>query len=260
MGCLTGHRGRGRPGPSERKPDKTPIGLGARRDDHRVLHPTRRHGIRRTFSAAAGAVKDLDPRADGFCMYRCQHCEELHFAADQARHCAACGDDWVPGAIDAAKRKARRGPLPWAKKMALRSRERWTSSERRLWAGLKSVLPEAVIRPQWCLPGCDYRVDFFLPDLELVVEVDGGSHRGREGPDRLRSLDIRALGYDVARATAAHVRADTNFIVAQLAFRVETCLTPSPRADEEPEDADCQGADLAVPPSWATAAYDSGLW
>ncbi len=170
-------------------------------------------------------------------MYRCHHCEDLHFAADQARQCAACGGDWIPGAIDEAKRKARRGPVPWLTKMAFRSRQRWTDSERRLWACLRAALPGQEIHPQWCLPGCDYRVDFLISALGLVVEVDGESHRGREGADRLRSLDLRALGYDVARATAEHVQRDAAFIVSQLTFRIDTHLALPASMPEEPADA-----------------------
>jgi very-short-patch-repair endonuclease len=118
--------------------------------------------------------------------------------------------------------------------MAYRCDQAWTPSERRLWRLLRDGLPEIDAHPQWCLPGCDYRVDLFIPALGLVLEVDGLSHRGREGADRLRSMDLRALGYEVARVRARDVWRRAGSIVAQLAFRAHIVVSPPPPAAEEP--------------------------
>ena len=167
-------------------------------------------------------------------MYRCFHCEELHFSSDQAWCCADCGQDWLPGAIAEAERQLRRGPVPWWYKMAVRVRQPWTTSERALWNSLHRALVSEPIYSQWWLPGLDYRVDFLLPRPGLVVEVDGGSHRQKEGADRLRSLDIRANGYEVLRATRTDVMQDPDGIAAQIAFRVqETSRTTLRTQDAE---------------------------
>ena len=170
-------------------------------------------------------------------VYRCFHCQDLHFSADQGRHCAACEEARIGGAVEEARRRAKRGPVPWRRKVAFRSGQRWTPSERRMWSCLHAALPGEAILAQWCIPGCDYRVDFLLPVLGLVLEVDGRSHHGREGADMLRSMDLRALGYEVTRAAAEHVRRDGGFIASQIAFRVHAYLASEPSPAEEPAEA-----------------------
>jgi very-short-patch-repair endonuclease len=119
-------------------------------------------------------------------------------------------------------------------KMAYRARECRTPSERWLERHLRVGLPHVHTEAQWCFAECDYRVDFFIPALGMVLEVDGLSHRGREGADRLRSMDLRALGYEVARVRARDVRRRAGSIVAQLAFRAHIVVSPPPPAAEEP--------------------------
>jgi len=119
------------------------------------------------------------------------------------------------------RRQRRRGEVDWAFKMRVRREVLWTRSERHLWRVLRRAL-RGRVRIQWWLLGTDYRVDFYIPTIELAVEVDGSSHRGREGADRYRSRDIRDCRYDVARVTIEDVFGDTERIVAHLRFRVET--------------------------------------
>ncbi len=42
-------------------------------------------------------------------------------------------------------------------------------------------------------------VDFYCPELKLVIEVDGGVHRLRETEDAARDERLRAAGFEVAR-------------------------------------------------------------
>jgi hypothetical protein len=114
------------------------------------------------------SVKSAEALADLVGVYRCYHCKDLHFATDQAWRCAACGEDWVPDAVEEAERQARRGPVPWRYKMAVRIRQSWTATERMLWRSLRGAAPNEEILHQWWLPGCDYRVDFLLPSIDLV--------------------------------------------------------------------------------------------
>jgi very-short-patch-repair endonuclease len=50
-----------------------------------------------------------------------------------------------------------------------------------------------------------YIADFFTPSVELVVEVDGGVHRGSRAADRRRDEKLRRLGDRVVRVQAALV-------------------------------------------------------
>ena len=144
-------------------------------------------------------------------MYLCHHCKDRHFAADQARNCAEVGDDWIPGAVEEVLRQAERGPVSWWYKMTIRKQQqKWTTSERALWRALKRVLPRGALRYQWWISGCGYRVDFVIPSVRLVIEVDGSSHDGRDGADRLRSMDIGDLNYEIARATVEDVMRDAD--------------------------------------------------
>ena len=48
-------------------------------------------------------------------------------------------------------------------------------------------------------------VDFFAPEVRLAVEVDGGSHRGREARDRDRDAYLAAYGVRTLRVSASDV-------------------------------------------------------
>jgi very-short-patch-repair endonuclease len=50
-------------------------------------------------------------------------------------------------------------------------------------------------------------VDFAAPAARLVVEVDGGYHARRVGPDARRDAALRALGWRVVRVDAGTVMA-----------------------------------------------------
>lgn len=135
--------------------------------------------------------------------------------------------------MERAYRERVRGPLSWDIKLRWRRNQPPTRSESRLLRHLRRLLPGETILSQWWLEECDYLVDFFVPEMRLVVEVDGDSHRGREGADRHRSSRIRESGYEVARATADHVMADARHIATQIAFRVfeerdRAAATPEP--------------------------------
>jgi very-short-patch-repair endonuclease len=44
--------------------------------------------------------------------------------------------------------------------------------------------------------------DFCAPSNQLVVELDGGIHALRRGPDARRDLKLRRLGFRVVRVSA----------------------------------------------------------
>lgn len=147
-------------------------------------------------------------------MYRCGHCEDLHFAARQARTCWELGESWRPGFESA---EARTVVLTWEKKKEYRREQSRTEAEGEFFRLLCEIFPRDRFLMEWWPDGRPYRADCLIE--RLVVEVDGPSHRGREGYDRYRSAQIRGDGYEVLRVTNHDVLARGDEIVTQIAYR-----------------------------------------
>jgi very-short-patch-repair endonuclease len=79
-----------------------------------------------------------------------------------------------------------------------------TPSEEALWLALRGGALGVAFKRQVVLGG-RYIVDFFAPSVGLVVEVDGGVHRGSHCADRRRDEKLQRLGYRVVRLEAALV-------------------------------------------------------
>ena len=91
---------------------------------------------------------------------------------------------------------------------ALRMRHAPTRSEAALWTTLSGRRAGGVqFRRQYVLGG-RWIADFAAPAARLVVEVDGGAHRGRERHDARRDRALAALGYRVLRLDAELVLRD----------------------------------------------------
>lgn len=97
----------------------------------------------------------------------------------------------------------------------------WTMPERQMRRALDEALPGEV-RSQWWIPGCDHRVDLFIPSVSLAIEVDGASHDGRHGPDRLRSCTLRSNGVTIVRIPNQRAMTDAPRLAALIAERVRT--------------------------------------
>lgn len=151
-------------------------------------------------------------------MYRCFHCRDLHVVADQARECSISDDAWFADALVEVDRILQRGPIPWDVKRAMRDETEWTLPERRMWNALNRELP-GEIRSQWWVPGCDYRVDLFIPAASIAVEVDGASHAGRAGADRLRSSVLRSHGVTIVRIPNALAMSEAEHLAERVARR-----------------------------------------
>lgn len=87
-----------------------------------------------------------------------------------------------------------------------------TPSEEALWQALRGGALGVAFKRQVVLGG-RYIVDFFAPSVGLVVEVDGGVHRGSRAADRGRDEKLRRLGYRIVRVDAALVMADVEAAV-----------------------------------------------
>jgi len=94
-----------------------------------------------------------------------------------------------------------------------------TPSEEALWQALRGGVLGVAFKRQVVLGG-RYIVDFFAPSVGLVVEVDGGVHRGSRAADRRRDEKLHRLGYRVVRVDAALVVRN----VAAAVARVQSAL------------------------------------
>ena len=82
-----------------------------------------------------------------------------------------------------------------------------TPSEEALWQALRGGVLGVAFKRQVVLGG-RYIADFFAPSVGLVVEVDGGMHRGRRAADRRRDEWLGRRGYRVVRVEAGLVLGD----------------------------------------------------
>jgi len=76
-----------------------------------------------------------------------------------------------------------------------------TRSEALLWRNLVNGKLGVAFRRQ-AVVGNRFIVDFLVPSVRLVVEVDGGYHRERRRADARRDEKLRSLGYRVLRLEA----------------------------------------------------------
>ena len=93
-----------------------------------------------------------------------------------------------------------------------------TRSEWLLWGALRRRPPGWLAE----VPTGRYRLDFFCPDAMLAVEVDGGSHYGREraGYDERRDLWHLDEGIESLRVSAREVERDLPGVLSIIDGRV----------------------------------------
>lgn len=95
-----------------------------------------------------------------------------------------------------------------------------TESEAALWRGLRGRQLGVEVRRQVVLG--EFIADFVVPSVWLVIEVDGGSHRGRNVADARRERVLGRLGYRVLRLDAELVLCSPEEALA----RVRAALRP----------------------------------
>lgn len=108
--------------------------------------------------------------------------------------------------------------IPYNKKLKDFSREmrnESTAGEVMLWQGLKKkqMLGYTFNRQK---PLLNYIADFYCKPLNLVIEVDGDSHLGKEAYDLIRTKELESQGLTVLRFEDAKVKADLNFVLNEI--------------------------------------------
>ena len=100
-----------------------------------------------------------------------------------------------------------------------------TDVERALWWRLRDrKLSGLKFRRQ--RPEGRYIADFVCLEAKLIVEVDGAQHQGSIA-DRVRTQDLKRMGFDVVRFSNEDVRADIDAVCAQSYVSPGCRLEPS---------------------------------
>ncbi|HET6783235.1 MAG TPA: endonuclease domain-containing protein [Pseudoxanthomonas sp.] len=119
------------------------------------------------------------------------------------------------------------------KRLARRLRRDMTDAEHRLWFHLRRKQLDGVC----CYrqkPIGPYIVDFYLPAVGLVIEVDGSQHATEPGTtvDRVRTAYLRSLGLKVIRFDNRQVLLETEAVLeaiwSELTCRREKQIPPAP--------------------------------
>ena len=98
-----------------------------------------------------------------------------------------------------------------------------SKAEKRIWKALlsrKQLEGHRFLRQR---PIDRFIVDFFCPELLLIVEIDGNSHYRKPEYDRYRQDRLEALGYTFIRFTEGLVIQNFNEVHTQLTHAVH-CL------------------------------------
>jgi very-short-patch-repair endonuclease len=119
-------------------------------------------------------------------------------------------------------RSTSRHDFPWRQlsERAASMRQEPTPSEAKLFAALRGGQLGVSFRRQVPVLG-RYIVDLLVPELRLVVEVDGPYHDGRRDADMRRDRALARAGYTVLRLEAALVMSDVPAATAQIQETIE---------------------------------------
>ena len=107
------------------------------------------------------------------------------------------------------------------KEFARENRMNPTLAEQMLWEYLRAgqigfrVLRQHIVG--------DYIVDFLLPDINLVIEIDGAYHaeRQQEEYDELREQDLNNLNYNVIRFSNEEVLHDIDNVIDKISGELQ---------------------------------------
>jgi very-short-patch-repair endonuclease len=103
--------------------------------------------------------------------------------------------------------------------LARKLRKSASLPERVLWSYLKDKQLGPKFRRQQ--PIGDYCVDFFCPELKLIIEVDGANHDFKLEYDNRRNTYFQSKGYKVVRLEAKSILKDLNTVLEFLVVVIE---------------------------------------
>ena len=100
--------------------------------------------------------------------------------------------------------------------------EKPTKAERRLWKS-KLCSTKCEVRFLRQRPIDHFIVDFFAPDLKLIIEIDGNSHYHKHEYDVFRQRKLESHGYIFIRFSEGQVLNQLDDVCKQIDFVVH-CL------------------------------------
>ena len=107
------------------------------------------------------------------------------------------------------------------RRLARRLRNGMTEAEHKLWFNLRRKQLDGVpcYRQK---PIGPYIVDFYMPEIRLVVEVDGSQHATEAGSvvDRVRTAYLESLGLKVIRFDNRQVLSETHAVLEAIWFEL----------------------------------------
>lgn len=111
-----------------------------------------------------------------------------------------------------------------------------TISEKKLWAAIrKDQLGVRVLRQK--IIG-NFIADFYIRKHKLIIEVDGGSHNGKEKFDLFREAALREKGYKFVRFWDWEVSDDLNSVLERIKAELKQSIPSLPLKKEGVNDAD----------------------
>lgn len=110
--------------------------------------------------------------------------------------------------------------LPYNKRLkgcSRKLRKNMTNAERLLWSEVRRKQLKGYQFYRQKTLG-DYIVDFYCPEVNLIIEVDGGQHYSNEGKqkDRLRDDYMASLGLKVLRFSDIEVSRNLKEVVEKI--------------------------------------------
>ena len=115
-----------------------------------------------------------------------------------------------------------------ASPLARRLRQTPTDAENRLWLHLRrKQLRGLRFRRQH--PIGNYVVDFFCPEVQLIIEVDGGQHNAPDSKDDIRTAWLESRGYRVIRFWNNDVLTNTEGVLTTIADALNETQRTAPR-------------------------------
>jgi very-short-patch-repair endonuclease len=101
-------------------------------------------------------------------------------------------------------------------------RREMTEPERLLWTRIRNrQIYGCKFRRQFSI--CAYVVDFYSPEIKLVVEIDGPSHDSADAIDydKNRQEEIESLGIRIVKFTNKDVLSNLDMVINQLSETVK---------------------------------------
>lgn len=95
--------------------------------------------------------------------------------------------------------------VDWITETAINLLEKRTPSELKAKEGLLSLFPDTQEQVYFRIKGSSFFLDFFIPERNVAVEIDGSSHRHRKSEDKERDLLFGEIGIKTIRISASRV-------------------------------------------------------